>query len=185
MKLVRQSSSAASTPHFRLPKNSPFLAQYPSSPVAVVMLVTEAITALLGNSLFSQPDIDEVQKAFVKHSDQMNSSFLPNPEPSSSRPVLEHQISQLVSFPVEGHSLSSTSEGRAVLAEVDRMSLRWWSDLMGSAYIDTERELPGKRGNLFAHGRNEPEEEVDLTVAVLVSSNVALVRVTANGGAST
>ncbi|OWZ76646.1 phosphatidylinositol 4-kinase [Cryptococcus neoformans Bt85] len=176
VKLVRQSSSAASTPHFRLPKNSPFLAQYPSSPVAVVMLVTEAITALLGNSLFSQPDIDEVQKAFVKHSDQMNSSFLPNPEPSGSRPVLEHQISQLVSFPVEGHSLSSTSEGRAVLAEVDRMSLRWWSDLMGSAYIDTERELPGKRGNLFAHGRNEPEEEVDLTVAVLHLMNMIVLR---------
>lgn len=175
MKLVRQSSSAASTPHLRPTKNSPFLAQYPSSPVAVVMLVTEAITALLGNSLFSQPSVDEVQKAFVKHSDQVNSSFLPNSEPSVPRPVLKHQISQLVSSPVEGHSLSSTSEGRAVLAEADRMSLRWWSDLMGSTYADTERELPGRRGNLFTHGRNEPEEEVDLTVAVLVSFNIALI----------
>ncbi|KJE03847.1 phosphatidylinositol 4-kinase [Cryptococcus gattii NT-10] len=176
VKLVRQSSSAASTPHLRPTKNSPFLAQYPSSPVAVVMLVTEAITALLGNALFSQPSVDEVQKAFVKHSDQVNSSFLPNSEPSGSRPVLKHQISQLVSSPVEGHSLSSTSEGRAVLAEADRMSLRWWSDLMGSTYADTERELPGRRGNLFTHGRNEPEEEVDLTVAVLHLMNMIVLR---------
>ncbi|WVO18533.1 hypothetical protein L204_106252 [Cryptococcus depauperatus] len=177
VKLVQKSSSAASTPGYHAPRHNPFLAQYPTSPGSVILLVTEIIIILLGTALLPPSDLNKAQESIARHSERIDSPFFPRSGVSSEMIQLKRQISRLAACPIaDGMTLfSSSPEGQLVLDEIEKMGARWWSDLTSGVYTDRDRLFAARRGSFLSFGREEPDEEIDLTIAILYLLNVVVV----------
>ncbi|WVQ84613.1 hypothetical protein IAT38_006768 [Cryptococcus sp. DSM 104549] len=170
IKLVRKSASASSTPRYHPVKTSPFVAPHPAAPGGVVMLVAEIVAILLATVVLTYPDATKNQKAFAHHLSGHHFPFAQIHADDEAPHIVASQTSSLVAAPVNTDNvelLSATMEGLAVLDDAEKMALRWWSDLMGGAAMETDRSLL-RRGSLFSiGGAEQQEEEAEMTVAVL------------------
>lgn len=167
VKLVRQ-SSAHSTPGYAVHPN-PFTATHPSSPAGVVMVVSEIANIILASFILpsSQPD----HRKFAHSPDVTDVRAVFASEDSEWPKVLADQMTQLESGPVQDGDrvLFASQTGREVWEEADGLAVRWWSELMGTG--ESVDNLHPRRGSLFTFG-GDPDEEVELCVAVLVSNEL-------------
>ncbi|KAK6909388.1 hypothetical protein I203_103405 [Kwoniella mangroviensis CBS 8507] len=172
IKLVHQPTSAASTPHIRMPPTTPFTAPHPITPSGVVMEVTEIMNVLLSTPLLPYPNVGEYQNAFAHQSGAYHHPFSPIYGQEGNEHILKKQTKQLVDNALvmdDIKRLSTDEKDHAVLDQATKMALRWWTDLVGGSSI--VEEFPySRRGSLLSIG-GQPDEEVELMVSVLYLLN--------------
>ncbi|KAK8853241.1 hypothetical protein IAR55_003943 [Kwoniella newhampshirensis] len=175
IKLVQQGSSAASTPARHIPsKYTTFTAPHPLTPGGVVMIVAEIINIILVTSILPPSNPEESQKAFAHQLSGHHFPFASIHADGDSIHIAARQTRQLVITPIVQDNvelLSATADGKSVLHSAEKVTLRWWSDLMGVGDMEGETML-GRRGSLFSLGGSEQDEEIELTIAVLHLMNV-------------
>lgn len=162
VKLVQDSTSRHSTPGQSL-RSTPFSAPRPTTPSAVVTLVSEIATLLLGSILLASEAPDQ-------------SLFTQNTSPSAEQhhsqlPSLQlEQIHVLVNQPLASdvsERLAGYSEGREALQQANEVAIRWWGELLGGNEHEHQHQ-PVRRNSLFKIGASAPEDETELSVSVLV-----------------
>ena len=170
VKMLRRNSSSHSTPAHTRP-NSPFTAPHPATPGGVVMLVAEIANILLAGNLL--PEVQPHQHAFARFAGPIHDSFPSSHGETSPYHVQAVQISQLVKWQCSTgpeKRLSSTETGTSLLQEAEKTALRWWSELVGGgSEVDGEEPASARKNSLFHLSGSIHDEEVELSVAVIVS----------------
>lgn len=155
VKFVRRSNShhsPASHQHF-----DPRSPCQPQSPGEVVMIVSEVINVLLAGALL--PDVVPDQGASISGGT------------SSVRSIQAQQIKLLLAEPLpqdRDRQLSSTATGNNVLQDLALTALRWWDDLTDPRSDGASAFDGGRQNSLLSMGDGNGDEEIELTVAVLV-----------------
>ena len=143
------------------------------------MLVAEIANILLAGSLLPEPVPQ--QRAFAHASESGNEASVTTHGAVAGLRVQALQTKQLVSEPLEGTQdkmLHSTSDGYAVLQEAETVALRWWHEVIGVGADTTGEGVEGaRRSSLFTLGGSVLDEEIELSVALLVRFSECDVRV--------
>lgn len=168
VKMVRQTSgSTNSTPGHPAGYSNPFIAPHPHTPAGVVILVAEIMNLLLSSALLSPNEPD--QRVFAKLAEVL--PHVPSVDEHGIPHVPAEQTGHFVDGPLAsgpGEKFVTVPGGQDVLEETERRALRWWSEVMGPGDSYNEE---GRKGSLFSVGGGEPDEEVELSVAILVSEH--------------
>ena len=164
LKLLKHTSNHNSPPQV---SSSPFTAPHPQTPGALVMLIAEILNILLATPLM--PITAPRQRAFAH---QPEPAMFHRHADNMASPVPAEQTRLLVKSEID-HAiprLSGSQEGQAALRQAQEMAMRWWSELMGLG----EDTGITRRNSVLSMGGTEPDEEIEITVAVLVSGHSVL-----------
>jgi hypothetical protein len=133
----------------------------------VVILVAEIMNLFLSSALLSSNEPD--QRVFAKLAEVL--PHVPSVDEHGIPHVPAEQTGRFVDGPLAsgpGEKFVTVPGGQEVLEETEKRALRWWSEVMGPGDSYNEE---GRKGSLFSIGGGEPDEEVELSVAVLVSEH--------------
>ncbi|ORY33464.1 hypothetical protein BCR39DRAFT_520273 [Naematelia encephala] len=165
VKLLQDSNSYGSSPG--LPhRHNPFIAPHPVTPGAVVMLAAEIASILLATPLL--PRREPEQERFASPAPTTHHQpTLPLVQTIQTNQLVEEQL-------VVGKEklLYSISAGQAVLQDAGSAVLRWWSELTAHDGASSDEHETARRNSLFSLGGAIPDEEIELSVAVLHLMNL-------------
>ena len=168
VKLLHHSSSH-NTPGMA-ERPDPYSAPRPLTPGGVVMLVSEIANIILAGTLLPPPTVK--QRPFAAQSTSMP-YHVEKEELHHPQTVQASHMARLLAQPIVDLSerrLSSTNGGVPALEGTQKAAARWLNELMESSTdVMTATDL-GRRGSLFSIGPGGIDEEIELTVAVLVST---------------
>ena len=165
VKLLHRSSSQSS------PENpsghNPFVAPHPSTPGGVVILVSEIANVLLAGALLAA---DKPEHRPFAHTPP-SSAHLAYDDFQGS--VISHQMEQLIANPLAlaADTKLFTNKDTSAADELAKSAVRWWNEVTRPAR-ETDGDGAGefeRRDSLFTLGGGILDEEVEITVSLLVS----------------
>lgn len=135
------------------------------------MLIADIANVLLAGNIL--PGMMPQQDVFARPTEAHLETFSPAHHGTATLRVQAVQIQQLVEMQLiagREDKLRASDMGKEALVDAERTALRWWSELLGgTAESETGETSDLKTNSVFSIGGNVQDEEVELSVAVLVS----------------
>ena len=150
--------------------NSPFIAPYPVTPGGAVTIVSEIANIFLAGSVLPRAEPERRPFLHASGAQWTTTAHLDNLHPS----VLSGQIQSLLSEPIAlpaDERLFGEAEAAKIGDELEKTALRWWTEASGPISDGSQKDHDeyGRWESLFALGGGVVDEEVELSVTVLVS----------------
>lgn len=144
------------------PRADQFTAGCPYTPGGVVMLVSEMLNIFLTASLL--PPVRPDQTPFATSRSLGESETV---QASHTERLL------LEALPAGVERLSQSASGRTILQDVEQEATKWLGEIMEPIAVSESPIVDaGRRDSLFSIGGGAFDEEVELTVTVLVGSSL-------------
>ena len=144
------------------PTSDPYTAPHPVTPGGVVMLVSEIANVILTGSLLPATSVDQAPFARACGLAEVIDT------------VQADHIRRLLAEPLgagEQYRLGLTGQGETGLKALEQEATRWLADIMEPVVDDRAAD---RRDSLFTLGGAAVDEEVELTVTVLVSRKLCI-----------
>ena len=135
-----------------------------------MLIVAEIANMLLAGNLLPEPEPH--QHSFARSAEVYHDTFPSSQRQPSASLLRALQTSLMVDQPLAADhhkKLCAIEEGRLLLETAETMALRWWTELLGVYHgVDEEDPAMARRSSLFTLGGPAEEEQMELSVAVLV-----------------
>lgn len=166
VKLIRDSSSRHSSPG-QTAELGPFVAPHPTSPGGLVTLVAEIANILLAGSILPVGEFKQRDFAAIHSVDH---TTFQSWDDEHQGQVQADQTKRMLEGPLSSDlpRLEQTAKGRETLQEAEGVVLRWWTELMSPHHLQETHREDGRHDSLFTLGGGSTDEQVELSVAVLV-----------------